>query len=46
MAHDLKNRSFLKELDFTTDEMASLLELSAVLKQAKRDGSEEPQLAG
>ncbi len=46
MAHDLSNRSFLKELDFTPDEMASLLDLSATLKQAKRDGTEEQHLVG
>lgn len=46
MAPDLKNRHFLKEVDFTPEEMRYLLELSSQLKSAKRDGSEQPRLAG
>jgi len=36
----LQGRDFLKELDFTTAEMLSLLDLAAELKIAKRDGAE------
>ena len=35
---DLKNRSFLKLLDFTTEEISGLLELSAKLKAEKKQG--------
>jgi len=40
------NRSFLKELDFTPDELRFLLRLSAELKAAKYGGYERPHLAG
>ncbi len=43
---DLLGRSFLKELDFTRDEWAHLLELSADLKAAKRERREQPRLVG
>lgn len=43
---NLTNRSFLKELDFTPDEMRFLLDLSASLKAAKREGRETRQLVG
>lgn len=43
---DLHARSFLKELDFTRDEWAHLLDLSAELKQARRERREQPRLAG
>ena len=46
MAYNLKNRSFVKELDFTPTEMKFLLELSASLKTAKYTGTERPQLSG
>ena len=35
MSFNLRNRSFLKELDFTPDELRFLLKLSAELKAAK-----------
>jgi ornithine carbamoyltransferase len=43
---DLRNRSFLKEIDFTPDELRYLLELSADLKAAKSAGTEVPRLRG
>jgi ornithine carbamoyltransferase len=46
MAYNLRNRSFLKELDFTPDELRFLLKLSADLKAAKYAGSEQQHLKG
>ena len=46
MAFNLKNRSFVKELDFTPKEMKFLLDLSTSLKTAKYTGTEQPQLSG
>ena len=46
MAYNLKNRSFVKELDFTPREMGFLLDLSHALKTAKYAGTERPQLSG
>jgi ornithine carbamoyltransferase len=46
MAFNLKNRSFLKELDFTPAELRFLLRLSESLKLAKYAGTEVPRLAG
>lgn len=46
MAFNLKNRSFLKELDFTPEEIKFLLNLSADLKKAKYAGTEQPRLKG
>jgi ornithine carbamoyltransferase len=46
MSFNLRNRSFLKELDFTTAEWKFLLELSAELKRAKYAGIERPRLQG
>ncbi len=46
MALNLRNRSFLKELDFTSDELRFLLKLSADLKAAKYGGYEQPRLVG
>ena len=46
MAVNLRNRSFLKELDFTPDELRFLLKLSADLKAAKYGGYERPSLVG
>jgi len=44
--YNLRNRSFLKEIDFSTGEMEHLLELSASLKHAKYAGTEVPLLRG
>ena len=46
MAYNLKNRSFLKELDFDPGEMQFLLDLSASLKAAKYSGTETRRLDG
>jgi ornithine carbamoyltransferase len=46
MAFNLRNRHFLKELDFTPEELKFLLDLSADLKAAKYAGIEEPRLNG
>jgi ornithine carbamoyltransferase len=46
MAINLKNRHFLKELDFTPEEIKYLLDLSAELKNAKKQGTEKQHLAG
>jgi len=46
MAFNLKNRSFLKELDFTPRELGYLLKLSEALKLAKYAGTESPRLTG
>jgi ornithine carbamoyltransferase len=46
MAFNLRNRSFLKEIDFTPDELTFLLKLSADLKAAKYGGYEQQHLAG
>jgi ornithine carbamoyltransferase len=46
MAFNLRNRSFVKELDFTPEELKFLLKLSADLKAAKYGGYEKPRLKG
>ena len=46
MTCNLKNRSFLKLLDFTPEEIEYLLDLAANLKRAKKEGTEEPRLQG
>jgi len=46
MAFNLRNRNFLKELDFTKEELAFLLKLSKDLKNAKYAGTEQPRLTG
>jgi ornithine carbamoyltransferase len=46
MSFNLRDRSFLKELDFTAAEWKFLLDLAASLKQAKYAGLERPRLAG
>jgi ornithine carbamoyltransferase len=46
MAYNLRNRNFLKLLDFTPKEIKFLLELSADLKKAKYAGTEQPKLKG
>jgi len=43
---DLKGRSFLTLLDFTSDELQFLLDLSLQLKAAKKNGTEKPKLIG
>ncbi len=46
MPINLKNRHFLKELDFTKEELVFLLKLSADLKSAKYAGTEQQRLKG
>lgn len=46
MAFNLRNRSFLKLLDFTPQEIKFLLELSKDLKKAKYAGYEQQKLKG
>ncbi|WP_439185076.1 ornithine carbamoyltransferase [Carboxylicivirga taeanensis] len=46
MAFNLKNRNFLKLLDFTQEEIKFLLKLSQDLKTAKYTGIEQPRLTG
>ena len=46
MACNLKNRNFLKLLDFTPGEIRFLLDLSSDLKKAKHTGKEKPRLTG
>ena len=46
MGFNLRNRSFLKELDLTPAEWKFLLRLAADLKAAKYGGTEQPRLAG
>ena len=46
MAFNLRNRSFVKEIDFTPKEWKFLLDLAAELKLAKYAGSEQPRLSG
>jgi ornithine carbamoyltransferase len=46
MAFNMKNRNFLKLLDFTPEEIRFLLNLSADLKKAKYAGTEQPRLIG
>lgn len=46
MAFNLKNRNFLKLLDFTPGEIKYLLDLAAELKKAKYAGTEQPRLKG
>jgi ornithine carbamoyltransferase len=46
VAFNLKNRSFLKEIDFTPQELRFLLQLSGTLKSAKYAGTETHHLAG
>jgi ornithine carbamoyltransferase len=46
MAFNLRDRSFVKELDFTPDELKFLLKLAAELKSAKYGGYEQPRLSG
>jgi ornithine carbamoyltransferase len=46
MAFNLKNRSFLKEIDFTPRELRFLLQLAGALKIAKYAGTETQRLVG
>src|SRR3954468_15259148 len=46
MSVNLRNRSFLKELDFTPGEWRFMLRLAAELKSAKYTGTEVPRLTG
>jgi len=46
MAFNLKNRNFLKLLDFTSKEMKFLIDLSADLKKAKYTGTEQQKMKG
>lgn len=45
MAFNLRNRNFLKLLDFTPKEMNFLIELAADLKKAKYNGTEQKKLS-
>lgn len=45
MGYNLRNRNFLKELDYTKEEFVHLLKLSAELKAAKYGGYEQPRLS-
>ena len=46
MAFNVRNRNFLKLLDFSTQEIQYLLDLSADLKRAKYAGTEQQMLKG
>src|SRR5246500_3223188 len=46
MSYNLKNRSFLKEIDFEPHELRFLLKLSEALKMAKYAGTETKRLSG
>ena len=46
MAFNLRNRNFLKLLDFTPEEIKFFLKLAADLKAAKYAGTEQPRLTG
>jgi ornithine carbamoyltransferase len=46
MGYNLRNRHFLKLLDFTPEEIKFLLSLSADLKKAKYSGTEQARLKG
>jgi ornithine carbamoyltransferase len=46
MAFNLRNRSFLKELDFSREELQFLRDLSRDLKKAKYAGTEQQRLQG
>jgi ornithine carbamoyltransferase len=43
---NLRHRNFLKELDFSAEELRFLIDLGAQLKAAKYAGYEQPRLAG
>jgi ornithine carbamoyltransferase len=46
MSFNLRNRNFVKEIDFEPVELRFLLQLSEALKLAKYAGTETPRLAG
>jgi len=46
MAYNLRNRSFLKLLDFTPEENKFLLDLTTHLKWANYNGTEQPRMVG
>jgi ornithine carbamoyltransferase len=46
MSDDLRNRSFLNELDFSADEIGILLDLAGRLKAERAAGTERPRLTG
>ena len=46
MIQNLRNRHFLKLLDFTPEEITYLLNLAAELKKAKKNGNEKEYLKG
>ena len=46
MSVNLKNRSFLKLLDFTPEEITYLLDLAEELKRAKKEGREKKTMTG
>ena len=46
MVYNLRNRNFLKLLDFTPEEIKYLLDLSAKLKKDKYNGTEKQYLKG
>jgi ornithine carbamoyltransferase len=46
MVFNLRNRNFLKELDFTSQEIKFLLDLASDLKKAKYAGTEQQRLKG
>jgi len=46
MAYNLRNKNFLKLLDFTPKEINFLIDLSLDLKKAKYAGTEQPRLTG
>lgn len=46
MGFNIKSRDFLKELDFTTQEMNYLIDLSRDLKRARYAGNERPTMSG
>lgn len=46
MSFNLRNRNFLKDLDFTPGEIKFLLDLAISLKKAKYSGTEQPRLKG
>lgn len=46
MSMNLKNRNFLKLLDYSQEEITYLLELSLALKKAKKEGTEEKKMCG
>jgi len=46
MSFNLHHRDFLKEIDFTTQELKFLLDLSRDLKRAKYAGTEVPRMQG